>query len=335
MKKSIIILVITAFIAGGCSGQATQKQTETANICQRDTLLKLSETHGIIFRKYDKELKLWYEPRIVDFRSKDTVIIQNFTYENGSELDVRVSPNKNYAVLDNIIKGYMETPSGRELHENYMCVLIDIDNAILLDFWQSACGGEWDKNNNWVNDGEIIFDSDETENTMADKTEIPILENTTKITIDNSYFETKKGVKKIYYYDSEYSKYGITELSTLGMTSENHFVFDDTNISFSIITEVKLYNNIYSLIIRGDTEYSTGIWLVNYDKNYKESGLNFYAYIDSFPIGYDEWAEGASWMTSVVYFLQKPYIERESVSWENKENSKIEILESGKFKIIQ
>jgi len=81
------------------------------------------------------------------------MIIQNLVYENGSELDIRVSPNKKYAVLDNIIKGYV----AQELHENYQCVLIDIDNAILLDTWQSACGGEWDKNNHWISGGETLF----------------------------------------------------------------------------------------------------------------------------------------------------------------------------------
>jgi len=182
---------------------------------------------------------------------------------------------------------------------------------------------------------EIVFDSSETENTMEDETEIQILGNVNTITIDNSYFETKKGVKKIYYYDSEYSKYGITELNPLGMTSDNYFVYDNTDISFSIITEVKLYDNIHSLIIRGDTEHSIGIWLVNYDKNQKQAGLDFYVYIDSYPIGYDEWAEGASWITSLIHIFPTPYLEQESVNWENKENSKIEILKSGKFKVTQ
>ena len=161
-------------------------------------------------------------------------------------------------------------------------------------------------------------------------------EETNKITIDRSFFETEKEIKKIYYRDSEYEIYGITSFNTLGMVSYEHFVFDDTDVSFSIIAEVKLYDNIQSLIIRGRTEHTLGIWLVNYDLN-KRSDVNseFYAYIDSYPIGYDEWAESASWITSVIYILPQPYIEREYVHWENKENSKIEILKSGKFKIIQ
>ena len=151
MKKTVFILSVLALVASSCGQSNTKKQT--TNICQGDTLVKLSDTHGFLFLYYDTELELYYKPRIVDFRNNDTVIIQNFAYENGSELDVRVSPNKKYAVIDNIIKGYV----AGEMYENYQCVLIDIDNAILLDTWQSACGGEWDKNNNWVNGSEIVF----------------------------------------------------------------------------------------------------------------------------------------------------------------------------------
>ena len=161
-------------------------------------------------------------------------------------------------------------------------------------------------------------------------------EETNKITIDRSFFETEKEIKKIYYRDSEYERYGITSLNTLGITSYDHFIFDDTDVSFSIISEIKLHDNIQSLIIRGKTEHSLGIWLVNYDLNKMlAKDFDYDAYIDSYPIGYDEWAEGASWITSVIYILPKPCIEREYVHWEDRENSKIEILKSGEFKIVQ
>ena len=154
MKKTALIFIALACIAGSCrQAENKQKQAETPNICQGDTLIKLSETHGILFQYYDVGLELWYKPRIVDFRSNDTVIIQNLAYENGSELDIRVSPNKKYVVIDNIIKGYV----AQEMYENYQCVLIDIDNAILLYTWQSDCSGEWDKNSNWISGDKIVF----------------------------------------------------------------------------------------------------------------------------------------------------------------------------------
>lgn len=162
--------------------------------------------------------------------------------------------------------------------------------------------------------------------------------DTVKIVIDMDYFETKKEGKQIEYDDVEYYKYGITSFHTLGMTSDDRFVWDATHISFSIIGEVELYDNIYSLIIRGDTEYTMGIWLVNYDMNSNISsntGIDFYKYIDSYPVGYDEWAEGASIRKSIIYILPESYIEQEYIHWEDLEDSKIEILKSGKFKVTE
>jgi hypothetical protein len=210
---------------------------------------------------------------------------------------------------------------------------------IALALIAGSCGQATKKqveNNTVVEETQHIInvDSDDSEydDEYEDKTEIPVLENAHTITIDNAYFETKTGVKKISHYDGEYSKYGIPKLSTLGFSSEN-FVYDNMSFSFSIVTEVKLYDNIYSLVIRNDTEHALGIWLVNYDKNKTMEG--FYEYIDSYAIGQDEWAEGASWIKSVIHLQPEPYIEQESVSWEEKENCKIEILKSGKFKVIQ
>lgn len=165
--------------------------------------------------------------------------------------------------------------------------------------------------------------------TPEDKDVMHIVEtpvDTLKMVIDHSYLEKEK-IKEIYYLDSEYDKYGIPMLNTLGMTSEDRFIYDDTDVSFSIVDEIRLYKNIRSLIIRGKTEHILGVWLVNYDLNH--------AYIDSYPIGYDEWAEGASWKTSVIYILPESYIKDEYINWEDKENNRIEILTSGKFKITQ
>ena len=146
-----------------------------------------------------------------------------------------------------------------------------------------------------------------------------------KITVDRSYFETHKGATQIQHDDSEYDKYGITSLNHLGMAKS--FVYDNMEVAFSIISEIELYDNIHSLIIRGETEHTLGIWLVNYDTSHK--------YIDSYQIGYDEWAESASWKTSVIHIQPEPYIEQEYVNWEDKENSNIEILKSGKFNITK
>jgi len=177
----------------------------------------------------------------------------------------------------------------------------------------------------------IVFDSDKTENIIEYDTEIPILENVDTIMIDHSYCKINKGVKQITHDDSEYSKYGITKLNN-GI-SEDNFVYNDKSNSFSIIAKVKLYDNIHSLIIRGRWEDLTRIWLVNYDKNNIQEG--FYAYIDNCLIGYSYDDIGEGWTYSVVYILSKPYIKRTTDSWGNVEKNKIEILQSGKFIVIE
>ncbi len=151
MRKAVIILISLAFIISSC-GQATKEQTATisSSAGTKDTLIKLSKNYGILFPKYDEELELWYEPHIVDFRNSDTLKIKNLPCENGSELYINVSPDEKFVVIDHIIKGYVEMPEGRELYENYKCALIDIENAVSLDSWQSDCGGEWDESSNWI-----------------------------------------------------------------------------------------------------------------------------------------------------------------------------------------
>lgn len=197
----------------------------------------------------------------------------------------------------------------------------------------SACSGS-ETNSGIVKEQTIIGEEEDYSEELKyeDTTKIPTLENVNTITIDHTYWENEKETKAIYFYDEEYCKYGIRELNTLGMTYHN-FEYDDTDISFSIISEVKLYENIISLIIQGKSEHMLGIWLVNYDKNKKIS--DFYTYVSSYPIGYNKRAESASWITSVIHSLPEPYIEQESVDLGIKKNSKIKMLQSGKFEVTE
>ena len=169
MKRIIIILGIIAVVADTC-GQTTKKQDTNHNTVSReDTLIKLSKTHGILYLKYDKELGLWYEPCIIDFKNNDTLKIKNFSYENGSELHFRLSPNKKYVVIDNIIKGYVEIEDDEELYENYMCAILDIINANTVMTMQEDCGGEWNGKNEWISGGKVIFSPNLTSYKMPTK----------------------------------------------------------------------------------------------------------------------------------------------------------------------
>ena len=174
MKKVIITLGIVAVVAGSCGQRSNKRQNftndifnesvpvpsttdSTTQVLSKDTLISVSADWAILFLRYDERMKLWYEPYIVDLNKKDTIRIKNYNDENGSELDIRVSPNKRYAVMDNIIKGYVETENGEELHENYTCTIIDIINANSVMTMQEDCGGEWNNENQWIIGDEIIF----------------------------------------------------------------------------------------------------------------------------------------------------------------------------------
>ena len=111
-----------------------------------------------MYKKYDKDFKLWYNPYIIRLKERDTVKIAEFSYENGGELDLRISPSKRFVVLDNIIKGYVEDGDEKILHENYLCDIIDLEQSIGVGSMQTHCGGEWDEDDMWVEGGEIIFD---------------------------------------------------------------------------------------------------------------------------------------------------------------------------------
>ena len=125
----------------------------------KDTVINVSERFAILYRRYDDDLNLWYDPYIIRFKEKDTVEIAQFSYDNGSELNLRISPNKRFIVLDNIIKGYVEDGGEKTLYENYLCDIIDLEqSAVVVGSMQTHCGGMWDEDDRWVDGTEVIFD---------------------------------------------------------------------------------------------------------------------------------------------------------------------------------
>lgn len=157
--------------------------------------------------------------------------------------------------------------------------------------------------------------------------EMTVCADTDSIVIDRPYLERRDSANFVRHAAAEYEKYGLTKLNTLGMSYEGSFRHDDIYVSFHVSEQIELYPDIRSLVIRGESENSLGIWLVNYDAQHN--------YIDSFPVGYDEWAESASVITSVIYLGSEPYIEQEWVNWEEQKKNHTEIERSGKFKITR
>ena len=159
-NKLLILSVLCLFISG-CKNnvKAETVSFEHTSVLLKDTLVKISSDWAILFLRYDEKMELWYDPYILDLNNNDTIKIENYNYENGSIPDIIVSPNAKYFVLDNIIKGYVETEEGKKLHENYKCTIIDLKAANSIIKMQQHCGGEWDNENNWVSGDEIIFHS--------------------------------------------------------------------------------------------------------------------------------------------------------------------------------
>jgi hypothetical protein len=59
--------------------------------------------------------------------------------------------------MDNIIKGYVQTEKDSVLHENYTCIILDVKKAKIVMSMQTDCGGNWNKKNEWENDGKLLF----------------------------------------------------------------------------------------------------------------------------------------------------------------------------------
>lgn len=158
MKMSILLLILSGCIA--CTGNNTQNRTISDSFQEKkDTVVNISKKRAIVFLIYDEDMELWYDPYIINCETNDTLKIKDHTYENGSELNMSISSNKEYIVIDHIIKGYVEIEEGKsELYENYTCEIIDIMNAKVVFTMQEHCGGEWN-DNVWIDGDEIIFDA--------------------------------------------------------------------------------------------------------------------------------------------------------------------------------
>ena len=107
------------------------------------------------FERYSKEWSLYYQPILVKAGKELKVI--GFDLDNGSEGDIKVSPNKRYLETSYIIKGYIEEAGKKILHENYMCVIIDLRKSKVVEQFQSGCDGDWNERNQWVSEMRILF----------------------------------------------------------------------------------------------------------------------------------------------------------------------------------
>lgn len=117
--------------------------------------IRLSRTISIAFESYSSKLGLYYHPRLV--RNGKAVKLKGYDETNGCDEDIKLSPNARYLTMSHIIKGYVLENNKRILHENYLCVIVDIKGARVVEDMQSDCGGEWNKSSQWISGDRIIF----------------------------------------------------------------------------------------------------------------------------------------------------------------------------------
>lgn len=119
-------------------------------------IIRISKSYQLSFKEYNKEFKMYKKPFIL--KGGQRYDIQGYDNGNYSEGQiVSISPNKKYIVLDYISKGYVDDGVNKTLHENYLCVIVDVMKRKVVTELQEDCDGKWNKKNRWVNDGKIIF----------------------------------------------------------------------------------------------------------------------------------------------------------------------------------
>ncbi|PNW11191.1 hypothetical protein C1637_23165, partial [Chryseobacterium lactis] len=143
-KKSIIILLLFTIII-------IFSQTKS-NIIP----ISISKSYQLGFTEYNKEFKLYQNPYILKGGKRYKIKgYHNANYSGGKILSI--SPNKKYIVLDYISKGYVDDGVNKILYENYLCVIVDVAKRKVVTELQGDCGGKWNKQSRWVNDGKLIF----------------------------------------------------------------------------------------------------------------------------------------------------------------------------------
>lgn len=130
----------------------TYGQSQTKKLAKT---IKLSKGISLGFGRFNSKTGLYYHPRII--QGGRVLKITGYDEDNGSDEEIKVAPNKRFFMMGHIIKEYVKEGKKRKLHENYLCVLIDIKRAKVVKYMQTDCGGEWSKGNEWVSGGSVVF----------------------------------------------------------------------------------------------------------------------------------------------------------------------------------
>ena len=150
MKKTIYLTLLILISSIHCNSQLVNQKLKVKNI----TII--SNEYKLGFLEYNNNFSLYKKPIIIVAKKKYKILgYDNSNFSDGNIIGI--SPNKKYIVLDYIIKGYANDGINKEMHENYLCVIIDLNQHKVVLQMQSDCGGEWNEQNQWVNNNKIIF----------------------------------------------------------------------------------------------------------------------------------------------------------------------------------
>ncbi|REC60063.1 hypothetical protein DRF65_23015 [Chryseobacterium pennae] len=145
MKKIILLILLQLFAV--VFSQSGKKRL----------LIPISRSYQLGYNTYDNEFQMYQNPFILSDGKKYKIEgYGSMNYSEGKLLGI--SPNNRYIVLDHISKGYVEDGESKRLYENYLCVIVYLPGKKVVMYMQSDCGGEWNRNNQWVSsNGRVVF----------------------------------------------------------------------------------------------------------------------------------------------------------------------------------
>lgn len=127
-----------------------------------DTLIELRGNTILTFDKtkvLSDSIHYFFSNATLHVGARKTKIYNSNYSQPYSELNIALSPNHRYMLLDRIEYGFVYiNENDSVLHQNYFCDIIDVRNAKIKLSLQSDCDGFWNNKNQFVKpDGKVLF----------------------------------------------------------------------------------------------------------------------------------------------------------------------------------
>jgi hypothetical protein len=117
---------------------------------------KINERYSVGYKSYDEEFDAYSGMWVIS--ADDTLWIEGI--EANSCGVQSVSPNGEFAVFSTVHVRWDYYPEGDSmLYHKSHAALVELSTAEILKHCPPDCGTEWNEHNQWLNDGEVIFDA--------------------------------------------------------------------------------------------------------------------------------------------------------------------------------